>query len=825
MLKTVIKMVIPALIAGIAFAPRVVTAQGCNALYTLARASVSSAGAQANDESYTPTLSGDGRYVAYSSGAANLVGDDTNTVEDIFVYDRQTCQTERVSLHTDGTQSNDDSYLPRFATDGRRLVFESDATNLVSGDTLGLTDVFQRNVPNNQTERVSLSDSGSQANGRSFTSVTSADGRYVAFESLATNLTTLPDGGTFRDVFVRDRLTSQTELISISTTVGYGNEASQWAGLSDDGRYVVFESKASNLIANDDNTFSDIFIRDRETATTTRINGVGDTAPNSSSAYPAISANGQFVAFTSGASNLIAGGSSDPEAVFLYDRVSKTTIKVSSGVFPYLYPDVSHDGRFVLYAAYPTPAFSNDAQVYLYDRVTSETTLVSDDANGMIGNGASFYVDLSADGAILSFASNASNLVPNDTNNASDIFVLPRYVANGGNLLANGDFDAGFAAWGAFGSPSMGDIAYSVDNGVLSFTRAVQAPGVSNAAVVLQESGYPIALQEGLDATLQIGNASAVRKRITVLLHDSDFSDLQVCTFWLPPNAPLRPYRMTARVSEAWTNATLSIYASTADGISAYQVDNVVLKLVPPPTSTRTQCYDPDAPAAVGSPDSPNWIANGDFSAGFAGWSQFFAIQTQVTSGVLEFYGNGSPTGVAFQETVNAVPAGSIIEARFSLGSSAPRRRITVLLRDADFSDLQACTFWLAPNAALGSYAMRAYTTEAWTGASISFYPSTQGSDGWYRVDDVSLRARPSASITGTTCYPPGTLPAGFDIMSDGAPPAGGLPLSPTATPLESEGTITEGIFIQPGVMPEQPLLIVPTPMPENTTGEGTTTE
>ncbi len=791
-----------ALALAILLAPSPIIAQSCLPTGTITRVSVSSGGAQANGASFTPDLSGDGRSVAFSSTASNLVASDTNGAEDIFIYDRQHCQTQRGSVSTSGIQANGGSALPRFSSDGRRLVFESNASNLVTSDLLGFTDVFIRNVPNAQTERVSLTFTQLEANGNSLTAVTSAEGRIVAFESFASNLTSTPDSLGFRDVFARDTLTSATSLISVSTSGTPGNGESRWAAISDDGRYVVFQSEASNLIPADGNAHTDIFIRDRQTSTTTRINGIGGAAPNADSFRPAISGDGRYIAFTSLAANLAAGDSVDLFAdVFLHDRAAGTTLKISSGASADGV-DISADGRFIVYSAMQ--------QVYLYDRLTAQTTLVSRNTVGAPGNGASGEPAIAADGTTIAFASAATDLVPNDTNSAVDIFALPRYALYGGNLLANGDFSAGFGAWKAFAAPAATDIVYAVNGGVLEFYRQP----ASESAVIFQPTGYPAATGTGLDAEIDIGNASGVRKRITLLIHDADFSDLQVCTFWLPPNAPMQTYRMTARTSEAWSNVTLSIYASSNDGAAAYRVDNAALKLILTPTSSRTLCFDPNAPPAALQPDGAEWLANGDFSAGLANWAQFFNINMQISGGVLEFQGTGVPAGVVFQETTQSASSGTIIEARFDIGSSAPRRRVTVLLRDADFSDLQVCTFWLPPNAALSSYVMRAYTTEAWTGASISFYPSTLGTNGWYRVDNVSFRARPSLTIIGTECYPPGTAPADLGLPALESPDL--LPaLLPTATPSGVEGALDEGSAAPPVWSAPAELPLLPTAAPD----------
>ena len=177
------------------------------------------------------------------------------------------------------------------------------------------------------------------------------------------------------------------------------------------------------------------------------------------------------------------------------------------------------------------------------------------------------------------------------------------------SAVQNGDFNNGLNSWIAFGSPNPGDIVASVNGGVLEFYR--QPSGGTNSAVVLQSTGQAAGNATSIAAQFDLGNSSSARKRMTVLLHDSDFSDLQFCTFWLEPFAPMRTYRMRTYTTEGWANATLSFYAATegSDG-GAYRLDNVSVTLNAPYPTDRTDCVDPTAPGTPGGPESSELISN-----------------------------------------------------------------------------------------------------------------------------------------------------------------------------------------------------------------------
>src|SRR5437773_6921896 len=194
---------------------------------TTERVRVASGGTEGNDASSGFALSADGRFVAFQSDATNLVAGDTNGATDVFVHDRQTGMTERVSVASDGTQANNVSSYPALSADGRFVAFQSDATNLVAGDTTGATDVFVHDRQTGTTERVSVaSGGGTQGTGNSggffaFPAL-SADGRLVAFQSDATNLVAGDTNGA-TDLFGHDRQAGTTERVSVPSGGRQGN--------------------------------------------------------------------------------------------------------------------------------------------------------------------------------------------------------------------------------------------------------------------------------------------------------------------------------------------------------------------------------------------------------------------------------------------------------------------------------------------------------------------------------------------------------------------------------------------------------------------------
>jgi Tol biopolymer transport system component len=394
------------------------------------------AGAPGNGASYDPAISADGRYVAFESLASDLVAGDTGGTRDIFVRDRNTGTNYRVSLDSAGVEGNDGSWGASLSDDGRYVAFHSFATNLVAGDTNGKQDVFVRDRTTGTTRRVSVSSAGGEGDNPSYSSSLSADGRYVAFASDATNLVA-GDTNAREDIFVRDRHTGTTYRVSVSSTGAEADGYSYSPSISDDGMYVVFESDATNLVAGDTNAARDVFVRDRAHGTTYRVsrdsagaegNGVSENAK--------ISADGRYVAFHSSATNLVAGDTNAVRDVFVRDRTTGTTTRASKdsagaeGDDQSLVPSLSADGRYVTFYAAASNLVAGDTNgkydVFVRDRTTGTTTRASKDSAGAEGNGDSSLPGISNDGRYVVFASLATNLVAGDTNGVKDIFVRDR---------------------------------------------------------------------------------------------------------------------------------------------------------------------------------------------------------------------------------------------------------------------------------------------------------------------------------------------------------------------------------------------------------------
>jgi Tol biopolymer transport system component len=395
--------------------------------------SVATGGAQGNDASNTCSgclffaanakVSANGRYVAFDSAATNLVAGDTNAGRDIFVRDLVGGTTERVSVDSGGTQATGPSRSPAISADGRYVAFTSSATNLVLGDTNGQEDTFVRDRVAGTTARASVDSAGVQANASSTFPAISADGRHVAFGSGATNLVT-GDTNAELDVFVRDLDTSVTERVSVSSSGAEGDDLSGFPAISGDGSIVVFQTRATTLAPGDTNLSYDILIRNRTAGTTTRAaQSSAGTMGSSDSENPSISADGRSIAFESSSSNLVPGDTNLAPDVFVHDRVTATTTRVSvtsaaaQAAGASTAGGISQDGRYVAFTSFAAlvPGDTTGADVFVRDRKRGVTIKASWGAGGVNGNGASFYGTVSSSGLVV-FESDASNLVAGDTN-------------------------------------------------------------------------------------------------------------------------------------------------------------------------------------------------------------------------------------------------------------------------------------------------------------------------------------------------------------------------------------------------------------------------
>jgi hypothetical protein len=338
------------------------------------RVSVSSSGEEGNSLSSGTMLSADSRYACFVTGSSNLVPGDTNGKLDCFVHDLWTGTTERVSVSSSGEQGNENSSDVRISADGRFVAIWSNATNLVPNDTNGEPDVFLHDRQIGTTVRVNVSSSGEEANGATYEPSISGDGRFVTFASFADNLVPGDTNG-FADIFVHDSLTGATTRVSVTSTGGQAIWGGRFPAISADGRFVAFESASPDLVPGDTNNKTDIFVHDRLTGQTTRVSvGPGGVQANNSSTRPCISADGCFVAFQTPATNLILGGSSGTE-------------------------------------------------IFVHDRKSALTTLVSQSTGGIHGNGPSYNATISPDGKVVGFYSQATNLIVGITTGPQDVFV------------------------------------------------------------------------------------------------------------------------------------------------------------------------------------------------------------------------------------------------------------------------------------------------------------------------------------------------------------------------------------------------------------------
>ena len=423
------------------------------------RDSVDSSGAQASQGADFSRISANGRFVVFRSTSPDLVSGDTNRVMDIFVHDRATGLTERVSVDSFGAESNGTSDLPQISADGQTVVFQSGASNLVPGDTNGWWDIFVHDRSSGVTERISVDSSGAQANDTSHACSISADGQIVAFDSEASNLVAGDTNGKW-DVFVRDRTAGVTLRVSVDSSGVQGNDDSVDPFVSADGQVVSFASLARNLVSGDGNLRRDAFVYDRASQTTERVsirtNGVEG---NQDSFAGGISADGAIVTFESNATNLVSGDNNAMPDIFVRDRTAGTTERDSvdssgtEGNYFSMSPSISADGRIVAFASGASNLVAGDANnaedIFTHDRSTKTTELVSVDSSGAQGDYDSQWPWISGDGLVVTFESRATNLVPGDTNFHDDVFARDRCSAP----ASWSNFGAGFA--GTNGIPSL----------------------------------------------------------------------------------------------------------------------------------------------------------------------------------------------------------------------------------------------------------------------------------------------------------------------------------------------------------------------------------
>ncbi len=401
---------------------------------TPALVSVDSSGTRASAGSQGPSIGGDGTNIVFHSDATNLVPGDTNGRRDIFLRDTRTGTTSRVNLTSGGDQATGSSENAAISRGGRYVAFQSKASNLVPGDTNGSRDIFVHDTRTGVTSRVSVSSAGAQSNGHSYFVAMSDDGRYVAFDSVASNLVPDDTNGR-RDIFVHDRETGQTTRASVSSEGLQGNSETLAFSLSGNGRYVAFESAASNLVPDDTNGRRDIFVHDLQTGITRRVNISSSGAQaNNSSENPSLSYD-RYVAFESHAWNLVDNDLNRVRDIFVHDLQTGITRRASvssAGVEANqasAYASMSSDGRYVAFrsnASNLAPGATGGlGHIYVHDLWSGATSLVITDPVGRHSDSSQNFIPrLSGDGLHLAFESDTATLVPDDTNGVVDVFVI-----------------------------------------------------------------------------------------------------------------------------------------------------------------------------------------------------------------------------------------------------------------------------------------------------------------------------------------------------------------------------------------------------------------
>ncbi|MEA2153872.1 MAG: hypothetical protein QOE11_12 [Solirubrobacteraceae bacterium] len=396
-----------------------------------------------NGSSSQPALSADGRFVAFASSATNLGAqeDGNGPLRDVFVFDQGSGAVRLVSAGPAGEPADGSSSRPVLSADGSRLAFASRATNLVPGDANGFADVFVAG-PEAGLVRASVAADGGEADGASGEPDLSADGTLLAFTSSADNLVA-GDADGHDDVFVTDLGTGVVTLVSAPRGEDPSDGDSSAPAISPDGRFVSFSSSATNLVAGDSDAQPDVFLRDLQTGRTELVSaapggGGQNRAPADGRAQVSdVSRNGRFVVFESDASNLVARDRNRATDVFVRDRVAKRTRRVSlsttneEGRGASFLPSITPDGRFVAFESraddlVPENARGLDVFVREIDRNT--TVLADVGARGRV-RGRELTEPrpdrpaMSADAATVAFVSSAADLVRGDTNRVADVFL------------------------------------------------------------------------------------------------------------------------------------------------------------------------------------------------------------------------------------------------------------------------------------------------------------------------------------------------------------------------------------------------------------------
>ena len=389
-----------------------------------------------NGPSGEPAVSETGQFVAFRSSATNLDSERCdNGLSQIFVSDRNTGTIRCVSLNSNGRQGDQDSLAPSISADGRFIAFTSMATNLAENQCdNGFNQIYVRDRISGTTGCVSVNSSGHAANQHSDASSISADGTLIAFDSAAANLAGNKCDNGFNHIFVHDLTTGTTTCVSVRTNGDEGNGDSFDPSISADGRVVVFQSTATNLASRCNNGNSHIYVHNRVTGETScaSVNNDGQQS-NGNSALAKVSGDGRFVAFQSNSTNVTTRCNNGHAQIFVRDTVEERTTCSSidnqgnQGNNDSVQPSISSNGRFVAFSSNATNLAGNrctggNMQVFVRDRADEKTKCAALGPKNVEGNGNSSSPSISANGSLVTFESDANNLVKKDTNNLRDVF-------------------------------------------------------------------------------------------------------------------------------------------------------------------------------------------------------------------------------------------------------------------------------------------------------------------------------------------------------------------------------------------------------------------
>lgn len=523
--------------------------------YAFERISVDANGNEAHGNSDSPCISDDGMRILFVSEADDLVPGDKNGVNDAFLFDRKSGTVRRVDVDTNGKEANNGCGLADLSADGNVAAFFSDSDNLVPPDVNGAPDVFVRDLGAGTTEIVSVASDGTRGNLQSwvYRHCLSWDGTIVAFQSNSNNLGVDVNGHS--DVFVHDRSNGVTTLVSVDSNGAQGNDDSGQPTISADGSRVTFATRADNFAAGDGNGTADLFLRDFATKTTSLLSGAagGGATSNGTSGQATISSDGTQVVFSSDASDLVLMGDTlGYRDVFLADLSAGTvryvtcvpageangpsmTANPNVGEYPVV---LSQNGRCVAFQSEATNLVPSDGNGYLdifvADRITGEITCASVYTGGDEGLGWSQWPAISDDGRFVAFESSASNLTASDANGSlGDIFLRDR-DPDGNGVMDEGNATTTMVSVDSSGHQSAvyGSFRPSISaNGKrIAFMSSGLVPNTTNGIYVHDTDTGVTEIVDVLSGTTQQGNGVSYFPTISAdgisVAFESEASDL-----------------------------------------------------------------------------------------------------------------------------------------------------------------------------------------------------------------------------------------------------------------------------------------------------------